>query len=261
MHRPQLKKSIVSLALFLCLHLVAARLEAQESYKVDEVINPRCDLSEVPQITDPPPTGRIFAALAGNQEARAAIIVHGMQGQARRYAESVRRWMIESRGVDPERLVAMYGGPSDEMRLELWLVPQGASLPAANLADDYSKATKFDTYGYWDGESCASDRLPALAIFVEALKQRPDWQGYIVVRPHRNRRGMSEGDAGWDPDGNLSRPQALARAATDKRYLVEKFGLPSAGLKAVVGDKDEWTHAELWLVPPGAEPPAPEAKN
>ena len=256
-----IKKSIAVLALLLCPHFAASRLNAQESYKVDEVINPRCDLSEVPQITDPPPTGRIFAALDEDKYARAAIIVYGMPGRARRYADDVKQWLSQTRGINPDRLVTMYGGSSAELRLELWLNPPGAPLPVVDTAEDYNSPTRFDTYTYWSGDYCRSDRIPALTLFAKMLKQRPEWRGFIIVRLHRNKRGISDGDAGWDPDGSISSKQALERAAKDKSYLVKKLGLPSVQIKAIVGDADEWTHAELWLVPPGADPPAFKAQR
>lgn len=253
MYKSQLKLSLKCLSLILCLLSVATNLKAQEAFKVDEAVNPRCDLSEVPQIVDPPMP--LFIALNEHKEAQAAIIVYGMQGTARRYAERVRRWLSDVRGIEMKRLVTLYGGASDVLRLELWIIPQGARLPVVNAADDYKKSARFDTYGYWDGELCGSERLGALAGFAESLKLRPHWQGYIVVRPHRNRRGMRTGDENWGPDGYISRQQAGRRATKDRRYLLKKFGLDPARIKVVVGDRDEWTHAELWLVPPGAEPP------
>lgn len=247
------------LALFLCLLTgAAAKLYAQEAaaYKVEEVVNPRCDFSEVPQITDPPPSGRIFAVLDKHQSAKAAIIVYGqLPGTTRRYAQDVRRWMIESRGVTAERLVALYGGRSDQLRLELWLVPRGAALPALNPPEDYRSATLFDTYEYWEGESCASSHLPALRTFGEALKQRPGWQGFIVFRRHRNKAGIREGEEAWDMDGKVTYRQALRRAFKDKRFLAAKLGLAPARLKTLIVEDDRWTHAELWLVPPGAQAP------
>lgn len=249
MHTPNLKSFISSLILFLCLHFAAARVNAQEAYKIDEVINPRCALSEVPQVTDPPPNGSIFAALDENKDAKLAIVVYGeMEGEARRFAEEVRQWLSEVRGVESERLVMLYGGSSDKLRLELWLVPKGASLPKLSAIADYKKATQFDRYVYKDGESCNNGHLTALAEFAEALKQRSNFQGYIIL--YRSSRG----------DGHLSRQQALRHAAEDKSYLIKKFGLPSSQIKTMI-ENSKWTYAELWLVPPGAEPPAAAAKN
>ena len=239
---------------------MAARLDAQETYKIDEIIKPRCDLSEVPQI-DPPPWGKFAGALQNNAEFRGAIVVYGLEGYAVRYAKDVRKRFNNSVAIAAERLIIVYGGHAEDMRMELWIIPKGAAEPKSNFVEDTRSAREFDIYEYLGGEICGSGRLPALAEFAGALKQRPEWEGYIVIRPHRNKRGVSIGDEGWDSDGYVSRRQALRRVADDKRYLVKKFGLSAARLKAVVGEKDDWTHAELWLVPPGAEPPVSKTQR
>jgi hypothetical protein len=259
-HKPRLKSFVtLSAALAACLHFSAAGLSAQQAYQVDEAVNPRCDLSEVPEITDPPRP--LFKALAENGEATATIIVYGLPGEARRYAERVKRWLSDSRGIDPKRLAAVYGGSSGVMKLELWITPPGAILPQLYKAEGRTKAALFDRYGYLDGELCESGRPAALAGFAEALKERPAWRGYIVVRPHRNKRGLKRQDDDWDDDGNVTPREAQRRAAQDKRLLVRKFGLAPTRLKALAGGEDAWTHAELWLVPPGAEPPPIQTKS
>ena len=161
--------------------------------------------------------------------------------------------MVNVRGIAPERLAPMHAASPGEMRLELWLVPKGATLPRIDSVEDTTKATLFDTYRYWTGEYniCGAGRNPSLTDYAKALRQRPEWRGYIVVR----RRRGGGGDDGWQPDSNVSRAQASRRAAKDKEYLVRKFKLPRARLAAAVGSDADWTHAELWLVPPGVEPP------
>jgi hypothetical protein len=258
MSKPSLKIFITSFVLALFLHLAALSLYAQEAYKIDEIMNPRCELSEVLQI-DPPPWGKFATALLNNSEFRGAIVVYGLEGYAARYAKDVRERFGNFVGVAAKRLVTIYGGLAEDVRMELWVVPKGAAELKSNFVEDTKSARKFDTYTYW-GDVCSSGRYPALAEFAEALKRRPEWQGYIVIRPHRNKPGVSVGDADWDLDGYVSRRQALRRTTKDKSYLVRKFGLSPARLKAVVGDNDDWTHAELWLVPPGAELPTSKAQ-
>lgn len=254
---PNLKSFITSLILFLCLHFAAVRVDAQEAYKIDEMTNPRCELSEVPVI-DPPPYGKFATAVYNNPDLRGAIVIYGLQGNVVHYSELVKWRMTEVAGIAANRLVAIYGGHSEDTRMELWVVPKGAAEPKPNFAEDTRSARKFAWYAYWNGELCAGNRGPTLYEFGKALKQRQGWQGYIIIRPHRNKRGSSMGDEGWDPDGYISHQQALRRLAKDKSYLIKKFGLASTRLKAVIGDNDKWTHAELWLIPPGAQPPKPK---
>lgn len=251
--RKRIVKSFALLpAVLLCLHLAAAAPGAQEAYRLVEVKSPRCDLSEVPPI-DPAPGGAFATALNNNPEFRGAVVVYGLEGYARSYAEQIRERMNNFSGVDARRLVAVYGGHEEETRLELWVIPKGAAEPESNYVEDTRRARLFAVYSYWNGDYCGNGRAPALAAFAEALKRRPGWRGHVVVRRHRNT--VRPGERDWDPDGNVSRRRALRRAARDKLSLV-RFRVPAAQVKASVGADDRWTHAELWLVPPGAEPPA-----
>lgn len=245
------------LLLPLCLLFAAHAARAQAAYKVDEAVSPRCDYSEVPQITDPPMP--VFAALEAQKDARAAVVVYGMRGDASRYARNAARWM-EGRGFAPERFIPLYGGPAEPDRMELWIVPKGAPPPPLNLVDEGKSATLFDTYVYWDGEYnyCGVGRDPSLRDFAAELRRRPGWRGRVVVRPHRNKLGVKPYAEGWDSDG-ISAREAARRAARDKRRLVRTLGLDTSRVEAFVGGEAEWTHSELWLVPPGAQPPAPKA--
>jgi hypothetical protein len=260
MRKPNRKTFITSLALLLFLHFAAASLNAQEAYKIDEAKNPRCDLSEVPPV-DPPPGGKFAKALYDNPDLRGAIVVYGLQGNAEPYARQIKDRLVEFAGVDGQRLSTLYGGHLEGSRLELWIVPKGAAEPKSNFAEDTKAARKFARYIYWNGEYCSSGRLSALTMFGKKLKELTAWQGYIVIHPHINKRGTTIADDGWDPDGYVSRRQALRRIAKDKSYLIKKFGLSPARIKAIVGDNSDWTHAELWLVPPGAELPISKAQS
>lgn len=218
----------------------------QRSYKIDEAGWARCDLSEVPQVTDPP--SPVFVELGRLPDAKAAVVVRGMPGEATNYARQVRRWLTESRGVAAGRLLEVYGGPAERLRLELWLVPAGAAPPPAAPLAAGGRVTLYDRYGYWHGENCGPDRPPALRNFAETLKGMPGWRGTIVVRPHVNPPGAPL-DQRYDP-GPLTRRDALRRAAEDRLRLVRQLGIDPSRIRAVVGARAGWAHAELWLVPP-----------
>jgi hypothetical protein len=260
MFKPGLEKLFTLFVLVLCLVFAAARLSAQEAYQVVAIENPRCDLSEVPPL-DPPPGGKFATILRDTPEARGAIVVFNIQGLAESYAQYVKERLVNFAGISAQRLVTIYGGNSDNLRLELWIIPKGAAEPRSNFVEDWKTARQFDSYIYWDAEYCGGGRLSTLAEFAKKLKELRGWRGYIVVRTHRNKRGASTRDEGWDPDGNVSRQQALRRATKDKRYLVKKFGLSPLRIKAIVGENGNRTHAELWLVPPGVEWPTAKAKS
>jgi hypothetical protein len=243
----RVRRTLVAL-LFICASAHATAY-AQQAYKIDDMTRPRCDLGEVPQITDD--SAPIFAALANHPAAKAAVVVYGLPGEAIVYARNVRRWLTGSRGIVSERLLDIYGGPAASLRLELWLVPVGAAPPTAAPPAVEGRVTLFDRYDYWPGEYCGPDRPPSLNVFAETLKSMPGWSGTIVVRPHVNRRGARAGDEHWD-ESPLTRRDALRRAAEDRLHLVRQLGLGPARIRAVVGAPGEWAHAELWLIPPAA---------
>ena len=241
-----------ALLLFVCaVAQVAARAQGQpRAYKIDETDYTRCDLSEVPQVTDLPMP--IFVELDKHMGAKAAVVVYApLPGEAMSYARHVSRWLTESRGVTAERLSEVYGGFAEKKRLELWLVPAGAEPPPPAHAFTRGVVALFDEYSYWGGESCYYEREVALEVFAETLKHMPGWRGTVVVRPHLNRRGLKPADEGWDA-APLNRRRALRQAAADRLHLVRQLGLDPSRIRAVVGARDEWSHAELWLIPPAA---------
>lgn len=232
-----------------CANAPALAQEVQRhAYKIDEVTRARCDLGEVAQVTD---TGRpVFVALKEHPRARVAVVVYGRPGAAVIYAREVKGWLTEARGVLPERLLDIYGGPSPSLRLELWLVPAGAEPPPHAQPFAERRATLFDTYNYHEGAYCGPNRLPALRLFAETLKDLPGWGGTIIVRPHVNRRGARPGDGDWD-ESPLSRREALRRADEDRLHLVRQLGLDPTRIRVVVGAPGSWGHTELWLTPLG----------
>lgn len=88
MRRLNFKTSFSSSLLPLCIALASTHAAAQAAYKVAEVERPRCDFSEVPQITDSPMT--TFVEMNKEKDAKAAIIVYGMPGEAFRYAKGMK---------------------------------------------------------------------------------------------------------------------------------------------------------------------------
>jgi hypothetical protein len=55
----------------------------------------------------------------------------GRAGAARRRCERARTYLISTRGIQASRVVTVDGGLRDVLTLELWLVPSGATPPAA----------------------------------------------------------------------------------------------------------------------------------
>lgn len=246
---PGIIRRTLALVFFVCACAHVAARAQQQAYKIDETDYTRCDLGEVPHVTDF--DRPLFVALKEHPQARVAVIVRGpLPSEAMTYAREVRLWLTESRGVVSERLLDLYGGPAPKMRLELRLVPEGAEPPSAPPVE-WAGVTLFRTYNYEGFEACPSQRQPALEVFAETLKRMPGWRATIVLRPHVNRRGAEERGE-WDTSP-LTRRTASRHAVSDRLYLVRQLGLDSSRIRIVIGAPDNvWAHAELWLVPPGS---------
>jgi hypothetical protein len=104
-----------------------------------------CTLSVATYI--PPPLSRKFDEYGDvswiNEEVRLAnfgiqlkeepgatghVIIYGSRQIAQHLAR-VRKFLVEKRGINPERIVLVHGGYNKKTKVELWAVPTGAELP------------------------------------------------------------------------------------------------------------------------------------
>jgi hypothetical protein len=72
-------------------------------------------------------------ALQGEPGARGYVIVYGGRrsrpGRATQLGERSRQYLVNTRNIDPSRIVIINGGTRETDSFELWLVPQGATPP------------------------------------------------------------------------------------------------------------------------------------
>ncbi|HJR07416.1 MAG TPA: PEGA domain-containing protein [Pyrinomonadaceae bacterium] len=75
-------------------------------------------------------------ALQGEPGSRGYIIVYGGRrsrpGRANQLGERSRQYLVNTRNIDPNRIVIVNGGTRETDSFELWLVPQGATPPQAS---------------------------------------------------------------------------------------------------------------------------------
>jgi hypothetical protein len=112
------------------------------------------------------------------------------------------------------------------------------------------EARKFDEFG----DVGCEDEKARLDHFANELQNNPDAQGYIVF--YGGKRHLY-------PTRPKSRPalprrgEAEARASRLKPYMSDGRGIDANRIVVVNGGyRDRWA-AELWVVPKGANPPAP----
>jgi len=60
----------------------------------------------------------------------------GPRGQAARRALQMKNYLVDSRGIDPARVITIEGGFRDELSGELWLSPLGTPAPPARPTID-----------------------------------------------------------------------------------------------------------------------------
>ena len=71
--------------------------------------------------------------LQNDPTATAYVIVypgkHGKRGEVQEHSGRVVEYLVNSRGLDSHRIVTIVGPKRDQLRVELWLTPQGATAP------------------------------------------------------------------------------------------------------------------------------------
>ncbi len=106
------------------------------------------------------------------------------------------------------------------------------------------------------GDVCCEDEKARLDNFAIELQNNPEAQGYIIFYGGRRYPSCWFGGRRY----SARRPrfgEAEVRAARMEPYLVNTRGFSPERITVVFGGfRESWT-AELWLVPRGAQPPAP----
>ncbi|HEX8706737.1 MAG TPA: PEGA domain-containing protein [Pyrinomonadaceae bacterium] len=112
-------------------NIVAMTPPANPSRKFDEFPNIAFDDSKAR-------LDNLAISLQNEPTAQGYIIVYGGRasraGQADKLGSRARDYMINQRGIDPNRVVVVNGGTRDSDYFELWVVPQGAQPPQGTPA-------------------------------------------------------------------------------------------------------------------------------
>lgn len=205
-------------------------------------------------------------ALANEPTVTGYIIAYGPEGKGVGTGELRLRvsedYLVNSRGVDPERFKSIYGGRYKEISgsaTELWIVPAGAEPPEpqkyGNAAATFNgRVAEYDTsdalYGGGEGTGPAFGHNP-LAGMADILRQQPEKLAYIVsfnspkAAPGAWRRGARE--------------VALALESSHG-IKAERIKIIYGGYKELDGEGNASARIQLWVAPAG-EPPVAEVKE
>lgn len=180
-------------------------------------------------------------------------------------------WVVAMTGwfryptIDYSRIILVRGENQDDMSVQFWLVPAGATPPKPekefkqpgitettlfdrNWADFYrdeeSGRSKIYSNGFFD---LGCEFPPNAGQFAKKLLSDKGLTGYLLVYTAPNRGAKR---------GNM-----VGRFAVND--LVKTYKVPRSRLKMIYGGKRGKPEIELWFVPKGQKPPvpAPGAKN
>jgi hypothetical protein len=189
--------------------------------------------------------------LQNRPDVKAFLIVYrtrrDLPGLSNRYAQRMKGYLMRSRGVDAERIVAVDGGVASCLTQQLWIVPPGTTpTPLADAYDNSYQSTvfKFDEHSYGETEGdlyywrdSAEELLEAFGL---ELQKHPKSTGYLVAFRKTPR------------DSTRVAQTALAK---ERRFLIKGFGIKPGRLKTVVSGFRAWPTIELWVAKePGAAP-------
>lgn len=176
----------------------------------------------------------------------------GREGYAAQRVMVERRYLVDSRGISADRVVAVHAGRKEGAETpvtELWLLPEGAPppVPVPDAATPGGFGGKLGVYNTDENtfremvEMGVSYPAVMLSELAERLKQQPDAEGYLVVFTPKE-----------------SAPGAWRRIARRDELLLQKdHGIEPGRLKFVNGGPSdgEFAEVEVWVAPKGAPPP------
>lgn len=174
--------------------------------------------------------------LQNEPNAKAFVVVYrtgrDLPGLSNRYAHRMEGYLVQSRGVSPERIVTVDGGEASCLIQELWIVPRGATPkprddaysrsyhPSVYKFDEHYYGEKGDLY-YW--RDSFNDLFEGFAL---ELQRNPKATGYLVAY----------------------NPQVVRRPLRSARnFLIKHYGIQPGRIKTIDGGYRERPTAELWI--------------
>ena len=184
---------------------------------------------------------------------QANIISYGPEGEGpgtgRYFLELIKDYLVNSRGLNPNRVKTIYAGRNMDPTLpviELWIVPKGAASPEPQkyethlesfqgLFADEAASDNFDQY--YEDEMGPGIPGTTDASFADILQQQKNATGYIVVY-----------------SGEDLTPGAWRRLAQSQIDYFKAFKLEASRFKMIFGGHQKETRLQLWISPDGALP-------
>jgi hypothetical protein len=169
-------------------------------------------------------------------------------------SEQLKDYLVNSRGIDPDDLTAGYAGRNNvlsALRIQLWVVPDGALAPVPEKFDSKPETFKgmfYEHEGYDDipypgvgSEGEGFSLGVTLSAFTDVFKQQPKSVTYVV---------------GYN--GDTSTPGAWRRIAEDEIEFLKR-GFETSRFKTIYGGNLKEAKVQVWIQPATDQPPVKEA--
>ena len=171
--------------------------------------------------------------MQNNPSAKGYIVIKGKK-PARITVEKEIKSYLKMRAFDMKSVVFLNGEGDKTAKIELWLVPPGAKPPAIEKKSEKKpQAILSDAFRYANSE----DMMARIDSFTVQMQNNPSAKVYIIT------------------NGNKRTRMKVGKEV--KNYIKIRFSNTSR-LVFLNGDGDTSAYIELWIVPNGAEPPAPK---
>lgn len=165
-----------------------------------------------------------------------------LQGSFLRYIHGYSDYLINSRGVLPERVSVIDGGIRENELTELWLAPMGSDPPTRSTTSPHTAEAPFKFDSVTVGSGCVGEYTlelqepeDSIKFFANALRSYPALNGFIVVHPSI-----------W---GTLAEAHKLAE--TSKRSLTQQYGIAASRIVTRLSSSRLCLGMNSWLVPAG----------
>ena len=187
------------------------------------------------------------------------IVVYGPPGEkygsGKQMLEYLTDYLVNSRGIDPEKIKQVYGGRNSDLhepRIQLWLVPEDAVAPEPEKFENnlttfkgmFAERELYEDFGvYYEYEGMGPGiGNTSHASFADMLTQQKNTVGYIVV---------------YNTEDSL--PGSWRRSADTELEFFKEYNVDPGRFKIIYGGKQKESKIQLWLLPKDAPPPVADA--
>ncbi len=198
--------------------------------------------------------------LHNDPSAQGYFVLYGddsTEGKNLNFARYLTEFYPTVRNFDGSRFSLVRGENQNEMKIQFWIVPAGATPPKPDnffSEDKITTTEQFDKswadFNNWSGRldiysdgflDLGCEFSPNRAAFAKTLLANPKLTGYLVVYTKFG-KGVKRGNQ-------------IANFAL--RDLTKNYKVPRSRLKTIYGGNRQEPEIELWFVPKGDKPPMP----